>query len=205
MTATTRVARIALSIALIAAAATITAAEDPPQVPSGDFTLTDAQGKTHTLSDYHGSYVVLEWINFDCPFVQKHYGSTNIPSLQNTYTDKGVVWLAINSSAPGKQGHYTGDALTQRIADEGFNGTAYLLDPDGTVGKMYDAKTTPHMYIFDPDLNLIYQGAIDSIRSTDPDDIPNATNHVTETLEAALAGLPIPNPQTTPYGCSVKY
>ncbi len=170
-----------------------------------DFTLVDSNGQSHTLSSYQGKYVVLEWINFDCPFVKKHYGSGNMPGLQAMYVGKGVVWLGISSSAPGKQGNFQGQALRDRIANENFQGTAYLLDEDGAVGKQYDAKTTPHMLVFNPELDLIYDGAIDSTRSTDPDDIPNSTNYVVEVLEAAMAGLPVPNAKTTPYGCSVKY
>lgn len=170
-----------------------------------DFMLVDSNGNSHTLSSYKDRYVVLEWVNFDCPFVKKQYRSGHMPRLQEAYTAKGVVWLAICSSAPGKQGYYDGDALTSRIAEEKFKGSAYLLDPDGAVGKLYQAKTTPHLFIYNPQLELIYEGAIDSIRSTDPKDIAQATNYVAQVLEAAMAGLPIPNPRTTPYGCSVKY
>lgn len=174
-------------------------------VVSRDFTLVDSNGNSHTLSSYKGRYVVLEWVNFDCPFVKKHYRSGYMPGLQEAYTAKGVVWLTICSSAPKKQGYYQGDALTSRIAKENFKGSAFLLDPDGTVGKLYQAKTTPHLFIYNPELELVYEGAIDSIRSTDPEDISQSTNYVVEVLEAAMAGLPIPNPRTTPYGCSVKY
>ena len=176
-----------------------------PLVLTGDFTLVDSTGKQHTLSSYKGQYVVLEWVNFDCPFVKKHYRSGNMPRLQETYTEKGVVWLAVCSSAPDKQGYYHGDALTSRMAKENFKGSAYLQDPDGKVGKLYKAKTTPHMIIFNPQLDLIYDGAIDSVRSTDPEDISNATNYVAQVLDAAMGDQPIPNPRTTPYGCSVKY
>jgi len=170
-----------------------------------DFTLVDSNGTSHTLSSYKGQYVVLEWVNFDCPFVKKQYRSGNMPRLQEAYTQKGVVWLAICSSAPEKQGYYDGKSLTNRIVEEKFKGSAYLLDPDGTVGMQYHAKTTPHLFILNPQLELIYKGAIDSVRSTDPDDIAKSTNYVTEALEAAMAGLPVPNPRTTSYGCSVKY
>lgn len=170
-----------------------------------DFTLADSNGDSHTLSSYKGKYVVLEWVNFDCPFVKKHYRSGQMQRLQEAYIAKGVVWLGVCSSAPGKQGDYQGDALNRRIEQEKFAGSAYLLDPDGTVGKLYRAKTTPHLFIYNPQMQLIYEGAIDSIRSTDAEDIPQSVNYVVEVLEAAMAGLPVPNPRTTPYGCSVKY
>lgn len=181
------------------------ASQSIEEATSHHFTLIDAAGKTHTLSSYQGQYVVLEWVNFDCPFVKKHYRSGNMPRLQETYTAKGVVWLAICSSAPNKQGYYEGDALTDRIEQENFKGSAYLLDSDGAVGKQYHAKTTPHLFILSPKLKLIYSGAIDSTRSTDPDDIDQSTNYVAEVLEAAMADLPIPHAITAPYGCSVKY
>jgi peroxiredoxin len=173
--------------------------------PAPEFTLEDAEGNSHTLSDYRGKYIVLEWVNFDCPFVRKHYGSGNMPQLQETYTGEGVVWLSVCSSAPGKQGYFEGEDLEERIAEENAVPTAYLLDPEGTVGRAYGAKTTPHMYIIDPDGVLIYAGGIDDIRSTDVDDISEATNYVKTTLDAAMAGEPVPVKTSRPYGCSVKY
>lgn len=173
--------------------------------PAPTFSLTAADGSQVALADHTGGYVVLEWINFDCPFVAKHYGSGNLPALQQRYRDQGVTWLSICSSAPGKQGHFSGDALTQRIQQEGWAGDAYLLDPEGTVGQGYGAKTTPQIFIIDPQGVLIYQGGIDSIRSADQADIAKATPYVSESLDAAMAGQPVPNPSTKPYGCSVKY
>jgi peroxiredoxin len=173
--------------------------------PAPDFTLEDAEGNSHTLSDYQGKYLVLEWVNFDCPFVRKHYGSGNMQSLQETYTGEGVVWFSVCSSAPGRQGYFEGEELDERIAEEKAVPTAYLLDPEGTVGKTYGAKTTPHIYIIDPDGILIYAGGIDDIRSTDTDDIAEATNYVKTTLDAAMAGDPVPVKTSRPYGCSVKY
>ncbi len=170
-----------------------------------DFTLTDSKGKTHKLSDFAGKYVVLEWINFDCPFVVKHYKSENMQKLQKEYKDKGVIWLSICSSAEGKQGHFDNDEINKRIKDYKAQMTAYLIDEDGTVGKLYDAKVTPHMYIINPEGKLIYQGAIDSIKSTDTEDVKKAKNYVRLALDAALIGKTIETKTTVPYGCSVKY
>lgn len=169
------------------------------------FTLTDATGAQVSLADHAGSVVVLEWVNFDCPFVKKHYRSGNMQALQQRYAAQGVVWLAVCSSAPGKQGHFAGDALTSRIASEQFAGAHYLIDADGATGRAYGALTTPHMYVIDAAGNLAYHGAIDSVRSANPADIPSATNHVAEALDAVIAGNAVPTPATRAYGCSVKY
>ncbi len=171
-----------------------------------DFTLPAVDGSEHSLSDYEGKFVILEWVNYDCPFVRKHYRPGNMQDLQKTYAEKGAVWLSICSSAPGKQGHFTIEEWERRIADQNVQATAVLLDPEGNVGRMYDAKVTPHMYIINPEGILIYQGAIDSIRSANPDDIEKAVPYVRRVMDAALAGEPIPEPtQTTAYGCTVKY
>jgi len=170
-----------------------------------DFELVDSKGKTHRLSDYSGKYVVLEWINFDCPFVVKHYKSGNMQKLQKEYTDKGVIWLSICSSNKGKQGYFENDEINKRITDNKAKMSAYLIDTDGKVGKMYGAKVTPHMYIINKEGILVYQGAIDNIKSTDVNDIPKATNYVKEVLDALFSNNPIPTKTTTPYGCSVKY
>lgn len=170
-----------------------------------DFTLMSAAGEKHSLSDYEGRFVVLEWINFDCPFVKKHYRSGNIPSLQQKYRDSSVVWLSICSSAPGKQGHLSGKDLSLRIESEKWNGSAYLLDSEGTVGQMYNAKTTPHMYVINPKGHLIYMGAIDDKPTTDLDDVEAAQNYVVLALQAAMTGQSVATPATKSYGCSVKY
>jgi peroxiredoxin len=170
-----------------------------------DFKLTDTKGQVHSLSDFKGKHVVLEWFNHDCPFVVKHYESGNMQSLQKEYTGKGVVWLSINSSAPGKQGHYTPEESNKMTQDKGVSSTAVLLDSDGKVGKMYGAKTTPHMYVIDPQGVLIYQGAIDSTPSTDPADIPASKNYVKAALDASLSGGVVREATTKSYGCSVKY
>lgn len=170
-----------------------------------DFTLTDSNGQSHSLTDFRGKYVVLEWVNFDCPFVKKHYVPGNMQQLQKDMTAKDVVWLSINSSAPGKQGNYSAGEVNQIIENSGAQPTAYLFDPDGTVGKLYGAKTTPHMFVVGPEGILRYQGAIDSIPSFDSADIPKAQNYVVAAIEELAAGQAVSNPSTTSYGCSVKY
>ncbi len=170
-----------------------------------EFALRSVSGQTHKLSDFRGKYVVLEWINYGCPFVKKHYDSGNMQRLQKTWTGKDVVWLSICSSAPGKQGYYDAQAATKVNKDQNHSATAYLLDSDGRVGKAYGAKTTPHMFVIDPEGVLIYQGAIDSIRSANPGDIAKSTNYVDAALTAAMAGKEISDHTTNPYGCSVKY
>jgi peroxiredoxin len=170
-----------------------------------DFTLTGIDGKNYKLSDFKGKYVVLEWNNLDCPFVKKHYGSGNMQALQKKYTDKGVVWLTICSSAEGKQGYYEPAALKEMTKERKLSSTAYLRDADGTVGKEYGAKTTPSMFVVNPEGTLIYAGAIDSKPSTDPNDIPGATNYVAACLDASMAGKTIATRTTVSYGCSVKY
>ena len=169
------------------------------------FTLKDPAGQDHSLADYKGKYVVLEWTNYGCPFVKKFYSNGDMQALQAKYTGKEVVWLSICSSAPGKQGHHTPEDAAKATADHKAAGTAYLLDEDGAVGRLYGAKTTPHIFIVDPDQNLIYQGAIDSIRSVSPDDVAKAENYVSKTLEAAMAGEAVDPASTQSYGCSVKY
>jgi peroxiredoxin len=173
--------------------------------PAPAFELVDTSGQSHSLSDFAGKTVVLEWTNHECPFVKKHYSAGNMQAQQREATADGVVWLTINSSAPGLQGHV--DAATaDRIRDEADAAqTAYLMDGDGTVGRAYDAKTTPHMYVIDPQGVLRYAGAIDSIPTADRDDLANATQYVPQALAELAAGQPVSTPVTRPYGCSVKY
>ncbi len=173
--------------------------------PAPDFTLTDSRGQTVSLSDHKGKLVVLEWTNHECPFVRKHYGSGNMQALQRDYTAKGVVWLSIVSSAPGKQGHVTGEQAEELNKTRKAAPTAVLLDPTGKVGQSYGAKTTPHMYIIDKDGILRYAGGIDDIKSTDQADIKTARNYVAQALDELLAGKPVSEPATAPYGCGVKY
>ncbi len=169
------------------------------------FTRTDTNGNEHSLSDFEGKVVVLEWFNHGCPFVQKHYGEGHMQALQQSYTDKGVVWLAICSSAEGKQGYETAEGHNKTAESKGTNATAILMDADGTVGKAYGAKTTPHMYVIDAEGQLVYQGAIDDKRSTNPADIASSTNYVKAAVDAVLAGEEVDVTSSTPYGCSVKY
>lgn len=170
-----------------------------------NFKLTDVTGKERSLSDFSGRYVVLEWTNHDCPFVVKHYSTGNMQKLQADYKAKNVVWLTINSSAPGKQGNYSPEKWIEILAEKKSAAMATLLDPDGKVGRLYGAQTTPHMFIIDPAGVLIYQGAIDSIKSTDTDDLEFAENYVRAALDAALSGNAVRESSTKAYGCSVKY
>jgi len=173
--------------------------------PAPDFSVTDAAGKTQSLSAYKGKTVVLEWNNPECPFVRKHYGAENMQSQQAAATKDGVVWLTVNSGAQGKQGHLDPTSAVAYIDKVGGKESAYLLDADGKVGHAYDAKTTPHMYVIDKDGVLRYMGGIDSIASTDVDDIPKATQYVTQALGELAAGKPVSVSSSEPYGCSVKY
>ena len=173
--------------------------------PAPDFTLTDSNGKSHKLSDFKGKFVVLEWLNHGCPFVVKHYSGGNMQQLQKDYTGKDVVWLSIVSSAPGKQGHMSPEETNKAKKEKGSAATAVLLDEDGTVGKLYNAKVTPELYVVNPEGVLVYMGAIDSVKSVDAADIPGAKNYVKQALDEALAGKEVSEPVTTAYGCSVKY
>ena len=170
-----------------------------------EFTLKDSFGKEHSLSDFAGKVVVLEWINFECPFVKKHYNSNNMQTLQQKYNDKGIVWLAICSSAEGKQGNFSNDEINGRTDKISAKYTAYLVDDKGKVGKMYGAKTTPHMFIIDKESKLVYAGAIDDKPSTDEDDVEGAKNYISSALDQLLDGKEIELQSSTPYGCSVKY
>lgn len=173
--------------------------------PAPDFTLVDAKGQKHQLSSYKGKYVVLEWVNLDCPFVRNHYGTGNMQALQAKHTADGAVWLSICSSAPGKQGFYEGEVLTQRLEKEGTKANAYLIDADGTVGHMYEAKTTPHVFVLNPEGVLIYAGAIDDKPSTKAEDLKQANNYVVAALASAKSNKPVETSWTQSYGCSVKY
>jgi peroxiredoxin len=182
------------------AAATVT-----PGAPAPDFTLKGDDGSDHTLSKLKGKYVVLEWYNKDCPFVKRHYGTKNMQQLQKRYTDKGVVWFEVATSAPGKQGHLDAKGAAAARKKFGINSSAILLDSRGDVGRLYSAKSTPHMFVIDPKGNVIYMGAIDDLPSTDWSDIKNAHNYVADALDASMSGQPVAKPVTTPYGCGVKY
>lgn len=211
MKAPKRFAALTLAVALlgcgpgvdmdaIAAAATAKVGEPAPAIE-----LVDSTGKMRSLSEFAGKTVVLEWTNHGCPFVKKHYGAGNMQAQQRDATADGVVWLTVNSSAPGEQGHVDGAGADRVRGKANAAQSAYLLDPDGVVGRAYGAKTTPHMYVIDPEGVLRYAGAIDSIPSSDTDDIAKATQYVPQALEELAAGQPVSVALTRPYGCSVKY
>jgi hypothetical protein len=176
-----------------------------PNSAAPDFKGTDSTGAQQTLSQYRGRYVVLEWANQGCPFDRKHYVSGNMEALQKQWTAKGVVWLSVISSAPGEQGYVTPAQENAYLKKMNASPTAAILDPDGTIGRLYQAKTTPHMFVIDPAGKLIYQGAIDDKPTPDLSDIKTAHNYLNEALDAAMAGKPVPTATTRPYGCSVKY
>ena len=192
------------TLALLVAAGTTFAA---PQVgqPAPEFTLTDSNGKSHNLSDFKGKFVVLEWLNHGCPFVKKHYDGGNMQGLQKEFTGKDVVWLSIVSSAPGKQGHMSPEETNKTKEEKGSAATAILNDEDGTVGKLYDAKVTPELYVINPEGTLIYAGAIDDKKSVEPADVAGAKNYVKQALDEAMAGKPVSEPITEAYGCGIKY
>lgn len=189
----------ALTMAVAQAQTLQTGAEAP------SFELKDPGGNVVRLSDFAGRTVVLEWTNMDCPFVKKHYKPGNMQKLQATYGEKDVVWLVICSSAPGKQGHYSGAEWMKIIEEKGIAATAVLLDEEGAVGRAYGASNTPHLFIVGADGKLVYQGAIDDKPSTESDDIAKSHNYVAAALDEILAGRPVSQPLTKAYGCSVKY
>ena len=170
-----------------------------------DFTLLDTAGKSVRLSDFKGKHVVLEWVNPGCPYVRKHYGSNNMQTTQKEVVAGGVVWLAINSTEEASSDYQTPEELARWMSDSKAAATHTLMDPQGTVGQAYGARTTPHMYIVNPQGQLIYAGGIDSIPSSSADDVKKAVNYVKQGVTQALAGQALSNPTTRPYGCSIKY
>ncbi|MFN3596665.1 MAG: thioredoxin family protein [Rubricoccaceae bacterium] len=197
-----RILGLALVAGLLAASGSASA-QTPDTAPG--FTLTDTNGNTHRLIDYRGKTVVLEWLNYDCPFVRKHYATGNMQRLQATYTGRDVVWLAVVSSAPGEQGYFSATEMNRRTREQNGRATAVLLDPTGQVGRAYGARTTPHMYVINPQGQIVYNGAIDDRPTSAQADVEGARNYVSEALEAVLSGRPVPTARTQPYGCSVKY
>jgi peroxiredoxin len=173
--------------------------------PAPSFSLADSNGKPHSLADYKGKTVVLEWWNYQCPFVGKHYGSGSMQKLQKEWTGKGVVWLTVSSSATGKQGYVDGTRANALMKEKGGAPTAVLLDHDGKVGRVYGAKTTPHMFVIDARGTVVYAGGIDDKPSTDQAEIATARNFVAAALAEVTAGKPVTTPTSQPYGCSVKY
>lgn len=170
-----------------------------------DFTAVDSNGKTQHLADYKGKTVVLEWTNHDCPFVKKHYGAGNMQAQQEEAAAEGIVWLSIISSAPGKQGHVSAAEANRLSKERGAAPAAVVLDPEGDIGKLYGARTTPHMFLIDDKGILRYKGAIDSIRSARQADVPKATQYVRLALNEMRSGKKLSQPVSKPYGCSVKY
>ena len=195
---------ISTGIALLTAAS-LTFAKPEVGQPAPNFDLVDTKGNTVDLASLKGKTVVLEWTNHQCPFVRKHYDSDNMQALQKEAVADEVVWISVLSSAPGKQGYLEAEGANQIIADKGSAPTHMLLDPSGDLGHLYEAKTTPHMYIINASGELAYMGGIDSIPSADKADIENAENYVRTALTQIKNGEEIVNPSTRPYGCSVKY
>jgi peroxiredoxin len=173
--------------------------------PAPAFTLPTCESKSVSLSDYKGKVVVLEWTNHSCPFVVKHYGSGNMQKLQADAAAKGVVWLSICSSAPGKQGHAAPADALKACTEKNSAATAYLIDESGATGRAYGAKRTPEMYVINTDGILVYHGAIDDKKSADPADIATAKNLVAAAIDETLAGKTVSTPETEAYGCSIKY
>ena len=173
--------------------------------PAPAFTVTDSNGRQHSLSDFRGKTVVLEWTNADCPFVKKFYEPGAMQRMQADATRNGVVWLTVNSGAPGKQGHVTPAEANAKMKAAGFNATAYIPDPEGTLGRLYGARTTPHMFVIDPKGTLVYAGGIDDTPTANSADIAKARNFVQLALADIAAGRPVATPTSRPYGCSVKY
>jgi protein-disulfide isomerase len=173
--------------------------------PAPEFTAKDVKGESVSLADHKGKVVVLEWTNFQCPYVKKHYSSGNIPKLQEKYTAKDVVWLTVNSSAEGKQGYLEPAKMTEEATKNGSKATAFLMDTDQKIARAYAAKTTPHMFIINKDGVLVYDGAIDSKPTADAKDIESAEPTFANALDAVLAGKEVAEAKNKPYGCSVKY
>jgi hypothetical protein len=194
------IAVVGLVMVLVAHAATV-----GQQAPT--FAGKDSQGKTESLGQYRGKYVVLEWTNRSCPFTKKHYDSGNMQALQQQWTGKGVVWLTVLSSSPSHadDGYLTAGEENAYLEKVHAHPTAAILDPGGEIGRLYSAKTTPHMFVIDPEGKLIYAGAIDDKATTNTGDVKGAKNYVSAALTEAMAGQPVQVASTRPYGCSVKY
>jgi hypothetical protein len=192
--------RMMLVLALITSAFAVKIGE-----PAPNFTGVDSNGKQQSLSAYKGKFVVLEWHNQGCPYTRKHYESGNMQRLQKEWTSKGVIWLTVISSAPGTQGFVTPTQENEYLQKMSAAPTAVIMDPGGSLGHLYGAKTTPHMFIIDPSGTLIYNGAIDDHPTSDQADIASSKNYVSAALQEAMSGKPVAESATRPYGCSVKY
>ncbi|MGD0799200.1 MAG: redoxin domain-containing protein [Acidobacteriaceae bacterium] len=193
-----------LLLAVFATSASVVSA-----LPAGsiapDFKGVDSNGATHSLSDYRGKFVVLEWANRGCPYEQKHYLSGNMESLQKQWTSKGVVWLSILSDGPGQQGYVTPAEENDYLKTMHASPTAALLDPTGAIGRLYQARTTPHIFVIDPTGKIVYQGAIDDQPTPDPSSLKGADNYLNDALNASMAGKSVTLAATKPYGCAVHY
>ncbi len=194
---------LALGAAFVAAGPASAAATVGQPAPA--FSATDVNGKPVSLADFKGKHVVLEWVNPGCPFVKKHYDSGNMPAAQNDALAKGAVWLSVNSTAKDASDYQAPADLAAWFSSKSAKPTAALMDADGTIGKAYGARTTPHMFVIDPKGQVVYAGAIDSIPSANPADLKTATNYVNQALAEAMAGKPVSKATTQAYGCSVKY
>ncbi|WP_234571743.1 thioredoxin family protein [Rhodohalobacter sp. 614A] len=170
-----------------------------------DFEVVDAHGNTHSLSDYEGQYVILEWLNHGCPYIRKHYDGNNMQQLQEKYTDQGVVWLSVISSAPGEQGYMEPEEARQSIEEYDASPTAILLDPEGEMGRAYDARVTPHMFIIDPTGTVRYNGAIDDKPTPRASSLETAHNYIDSAMSSLMNGEEVEVKSNTPYGCGVKY
>ena len=197
--------RRATVLLLLAAGPAVALAAAAVGQPAPAFSATDTQGRTVSLADYRGRHVVLEWVNPGCPFVQKHYHARNLPGTQRAAATKGVVWLAINSTARDASDYLRPAELQQWMGAQQAAATATLMDEDGRIGRAYGARTTPQLFVIDPAGVVVYAGAIDSKPTANPADIATATNHVRQALDESLAGRPVSQPRTQPYGCSIKY
>lgn len=197
--------RAFLATALLAAAPLPALAQPSPGQPAPAFTLTDLDGRAVSLADLKGKYVVLEWTNPSCPFVQKHYSSGNMQSLQQRYTAEGVQWIVINSTAASHPEYLKPAEQKEWLRKQGAAATIAALDADGTVGRAYAAKVTPHMYVIDPNGVLVYAGAIDDKRSANPADVKTASNFVVQAFAELRAGKPVSASSTQAYGCTIKY
>ncbi len=196
---------VAVAMAVAVAVAPITTHASKVGAPAPAFKGTDSKGKVHNLSDFKGKWVVLEWHNEGCPYVKKHYGGHNMQKLQQEWTSKGVVWLTILSSAAGQQGQLDAAQANAYFAQQHAAPSAILLDPSGEIGRLYDAKTTPHMFVINPDGVLVYNGAIDDKPTSDQADLATASNYVSAALTEGMAGKAVTTATSRPYGCGIKY
>jgi peroxiredoxin len=199
------IAACALLALAAGAASAARAADASPGQPAPAFTRRDVSGRTVSLADFRGRTVVLEWTNPGCPFVRKHYVSGNLPALQSKYAAGGVVWIAVNSTNPDHPDYLAPAALSKTLADWRGAPSAVLMDPDGTAGRAYGARTTPQMWVIDAQGTIRFAGGIDDRRSANPEDVKGARNHVAAALDDLAAGRPVATASAPPYGCSVKY